>query len=100
MTPEDRLRRDIILELMCNGRVDKRRIEAEHGIDFDATFALELGELRVPVEDGLVELSAEQIKLTPVGQVLMRNVAVPFDRYLRERKARGETGKSTFSKTL
>jgi hypothetical protein len=30
----------------------------------------------------------------------MRNVAVPFDRYLRERKARGESGKSTFSKTL
>ena len=73
---------------------------SREGIDFDATFALELGELRIPVEDGLVELSAEQIKLTPVGQVLMRNVAVPFDRYLRERKARGETGKSTFSKTL
>ena len=100
MTPEDRLRRDIILELMCNGRVDKRRIETEHGIDFDATFALELGELQIPAEDGLVELSADEIKLTPVGQVLMRNVAVPFDRYLRQRKASGESGQSTFSKTL
>ena len=48
MSPEDRLRRDIILELMCNGRVDKRRIEAEHGVDFDATFALELEELETP----------------------------------------------------
>lgn len=100
MGPEDRMRRDIILELMCNGRVDKRRIEAEHGVDFDATFALELEELKTPARDGLVELSSDLIKLTPVGQVLMRNVAVPFDRYLRERKARGESGKSTFSKTL
>ncbi|MBL6755108.1 MAG: oxygen-independent coproporphyrinogen III oxidase [Planctomycetes bacterium] len=100
MSPEDRMRRDIILELMCNGRVDKRRIEAEHGVDFDATFALELEELETPASDGLVELSSDLIKLTPIGQVLMRNVAVPFDRYLRERKARGESGKSTFSKTL
>ena len=30
----------------------------------------------------------------------MRNVAVPFDRYLRQRKASGESGQSTFSKTL
>ena len=100
MSPEDRMRRDIILELMCNGRVDKRRIEAEHGVDFDATFALELEELETPASDGLVELGSDLIKLTPIGQVLMRNVAVPFDRYLRERKARGESGKSTFSKTL
>lgn len=100
MTAEDQLRRDIILELMCNGRVDKRRIEAEHSVDFDATFALELEELRVPAADGLVTLGADLIELTPIGQVLMRNVAVPFDRYLRERKARGESGQSTFSKTL
>ena len=100
MSPEDRMRRDIILELMCNGRVDKRRVEAELGVDFDATFALELEELETPASDGLVELSSDLIKLTPIGQVLMRNVAVPFDRYLRERKARGESGKSTFSKTL
>ena len=100
MTPEDQLRRDIILELMCNGRIDKRRIEAEHGVDFDATFSLELDELKVPATDGLVTLGTDLIQLTPVGQVLMRNIAAPFDRYLRERKARGETGKSTFSKTL
>jgi len=100
MTPEDQLRRDIILELMCNGRIDKRRIEAEHGVDFDATFSLELDELEVPATDGLVTLGTDLIQLTPVGQVLMRNIAAPFDRYLRERKARGETGKSTFSKTL
>lgn len=100
MSAEDRLRRDVILELMCNGRIDKRRIETEHGVDFDATFAHELEELRVPAADGLVVLGEDELTLTRIGQVLMRNVAVPFDRYLRERKARGESGGSTFSKTL
>lgn len=100
MDAEDRLRRDVILELMCNGRVDKRRIEAEHGVAFDDAFATELEELRVPAADGLVVLGEDELSLTPVGQVLMRNVAVPFDRYLRERKARGESGRSTFSRTL
>ena len=100
MDAEDRLRRDVILELMCNGRVDKRRIEAEHGVAFDDAFATELEELRVPAADGLVVLGEDELSLTPVGQVLMRNVAVPFDRYLRERKARGESSRSTFSRTL
>lgn len=100
MSAEDKLRRDVILELMCNGRVDKRRTEKEHGISFDETFALELGELRTAADDGLVELLPEELRLTPIGQVLMRNVAVPFDRYMRVRKERGESGGKTFSKTL
>jgi len=100
MTAEDRLRRDVILELMCNGRIDKRSVEAEHGIVFDDEFALELDELRTQQADGLVELRDEALVLTQIGQVLMRNVAVPFDRYMRERKDRGESSKGTFSKTL
>lgn len=100
ITAEDRLRRDVILELMCNGRVDKARIEADHGIAFDDEFALELDELRPMERDGLVELRPDAIALTEIGQVLMRNVAVPFDRHMRERKARGEGGARTFSRTL
>lgn len=100
ITAEDRLRRDVILELMCNGRVDKARIEQRHGVRFDETFALELSELEPMADDGLVELLPDRLQLTDIGQVLMRNVAVPFDRYMRERKARGESGKQTFSRTL
>jgi len=100
ITAEDRLRRDVILELMCNGRVDKARIELEHGVRFDEEFALELEELAPMERDGLVELRPDALVLTDIGQVLMRNVAVPFDRHMRERRARGEGGTRTFSKTL
>ena len=100
MSDEDKLRRDVILELMCNGRIDKLRIQRDHGVNFDETFATELKELEPIAADGLVELSSDLIELTDIGQVLMRNVAVPFDRYMRERKSRGDSTKDTFSKTL
>ena len=100
LTPDDRLRRDVILGLMCNGVLRKSSIESVHGITFDETFARELGELAALADDGLVALECDAIRLTPLGQMFMRNVALPFDRYFRERKAKGEDAKPTFSKTL
>lgn len=100
MSAEDKLRRDVILELMCNGRIDRRSIEERHGIDFGETFALELKELEPLSADGLVTISETELRLTAIGQILMRNVAAVFDRYMRERKASGQSGSGTFSKTL
>jgi oxygen-independent coproporphyrinogen-3 oxidase len=100
LSADDRLRRDVILGLMCNGVLRKGSIEAAHGISFDETFARELAELAPLVDDGLVVLDREAIRLTTLGQMFMRNVALPFDRYFRERKATGQDGKPTFSRTL
>jgi oxygen-independent coproporphyrinogen-3 oxidase len=100
LTPDDRLRRDVILGLMCNGVLEKDAIEAAHRIDFDATFAVELAELGPLAEDGLCVLEPERIRITELGQMFLRNVALPFDRYYRERRARGEGTERTFSKTL
>ena len=100
LTPDDRLRRDVILGLMCNGILRKRPVEIRHGIVFDETFATELQELRPLEDDGLVELSGDAIRLTRLGQMFMRNVALPFDRYFRERRSSGGGTKSTFSRTL
>ena len=97
---DDKLRRDVILSLMCNGVTMKKAIEDRHGVDFDATFARELKELEGLEADGLVRCEADAIRLTPLGQVFMRNVALPFDVYFRARKARGQDAKNTFSKTL
>lgn len=100
LTPDDRLRRDVILGLMCNGVLRKSTIESAHGISFDETFARELGELAALADDGLVVLERDAIRLTALGQMFMRNVALPFDRYFRERKAKGQDGTPTFSRTL
>jgi len=100
LSADDALRRDVILGLMCNGILRKADIEARHGIDFDATFAGELEQLAPLERDGLVTLGGDALRLTPLGQMFMRNVALPFDRYFKARRERGETGKSTFSRTL
>jgi oxygen-independent coproporphyrinogen-3 oxidase len=99
LSADDRLRRDVILALMCNGEVRKAAVEAAHGIRFDATFAAELAELAPLAADGLVVLRPERIGVTELGQLFLRNVALPFDRYFARRRRDGDA-KPAFSKTL
>lgn len=97
---DDLLRRDVILGLMCNGVLRKSTIERAHGIVFDEVFAKELAELRPLADDGLVVLEADALRLTELGQMFMRNVALPFDRYFARRRQQGDDSKPTFSRTL
>ena len=100
MSDEDRLRREVILGLMCNGRLDKDQVSARHGIDFNTHFRAELEQLRPLAADGLLEDGASALRLTDLGQMFMRNVAVVFDTYYAARQSAGRTGEGTFSKTL
>ncbi len=84
LSDDDKLRRDVIMDIMCNTALDKRRIEQLHGIEFDTTFAQELQALVPLAKDGLIELNDGGFTVTDVGQVLLRNVAMVFDRYLPE----------------
>ena len=82
LTPDDELRRAVIENLLCHGVVVKREIEDRFGIDFDDTFAPALERLEPCAADGLVELSADAVRATPLGRVFLRNLAMPFDAYL------------------
>lgn len=97
---DDRLRRAVISALMCNGRLEVASIEREFGIQFSVTFAVELAELRAadgPVADGLLRIRADRLELTGLGRRFLRNVAMVFDRHLRESRAGAE---KTFSRTV
>ena len=83
MTAEDVLRRDVIQQIMCHGDVDIAATERRHDMDFGDHFAAELGRLQALVEDGLVVLDADHIRLSAAGRLLMRNVAMVFDAYSR-----------------
>lgn len=103
LTDEDRLRRHVITELMCNLWLDTRDVERRFGIDFEKTFAIELAELDAgPVADGLARREAGGIEVTPLGQLFVRNVCMPFDSYLRAKQASklDPTSKPTFSRTV
>lgn len=80
---DDKLRRDVIMTLMCYSRVSVPAIETRHGIEFWRHFATERPLLENLQKDGLVQLNGGDITVTPAGRFLVRNVAMVFDRYLR-----------------
>jgi oxygen-independent coproporphyrinogen-3 oxidase len=79
---DDVLRADLIQHLMCQGEIDKRDLENRYGIHFDSYFEGALLQLPPLIEDGLVGLEDDFIRITPRGRLLMRVVAMCFDRYL------------------
>ncbi|HBV00661.1 oxygen-independent coproporphyrinogen III oxidase [Thalassospira lucentensis] len=84
---EDRLRRDIINELMCNLSVDVAKICATHGTSADR-FAPELNRIRAMTNDNIVEVNSTHIKLTNTGRPLVRAVCAVFDTYLNHAHGR------------
>jgi oxygen-independent coproporphyrinogen-3 oxidase len=82
LSAEDALRRDVIQQLTCHGRVDVARIESLHGIEFRTHFADELRRLADMECDGLVSVDAQHIVVLPLGRLLTRNVCMVFDAYL------------------
>jgi oxygen-independent coproporphyrinogen-3 oxidase len=97
LSREDRLRREVISRLLCHTVVPKREIEAAFGVEFDRHFAEELRRLRTPAEDGLVVLDPDEIRVTWLGRIFIRNLAMLFDPYLEQKNLETQP---LFSKTL
>ncbi len=93
---DDVLRREVITDLMCHSELPFRRYEERHGIDFQSYFADDLERLRPLVDDGLITIDQERIQVLPRGRLLLRNVAMAFDRYLHQ----GTTQGQRFSRVL
>jgi len=79
---DDVLRGEVIQQLMCQSRIDMREIEARFAIDFPSYFATALAQLRPLAADGLVTLTSRSITATARGRLLLRVIAMCFDRYL------------------
>jgi oxygen-independent coproporphyrinogen-3 oxidase len=89
LTPEDRVRRTLITQLMCNFWVDLE----DHG--GAARYEAERPRLLQLEEQGLVRLSDSQVEVTDLGRLFVRNVAMTFDTYLRAKQ-----GPPGFSRTV
>ncbi len=105
-TPDDELRGRIIQELMCNGRVGRTHLLPDipaGGGDWRERYPEEAEELRAMADDGIVQVDAEGIRLTPLGRLFVRNVCMVFDAHLRaERARRDEEGptRPRYSRTV
>ena len=93
LNAEDRLRRDVIMALMCQGRVAFDAIERAHGIDFRRHFAQELEQLAALAAEDLVTQDATGVEVTPLGWYFVRVVAMVFDEPLRADRERRQYSK-------
>jgi oxygen-independent coproporphyrinogen III oxidase len=97
LSQDDLLRRAVIGRLLCHTVIPKHEIEQEFSIHFDEYFAPELQRLEEARDEGLVILDSAEIRVTSLGRIFIRNVAMAFDRYLNEQQM---DHKPLFSKTL
>ncbi len=83
-SPDDRIRQAVMTQLYCTTEVVPAAIEERFGITFDEYFARELDVMRELQHDGLVTVDDDnRVRATfPLGRVLMRTAAAPFDAYL------------------
>lgn len=81
---DDKIRRDVIKQLICHFYLDKQAIEQQYQIRFDHYFNEDLTLLDPLVKDGLVTITDDAIIVNPKGHLLIRNICMCFDSYMRQ----------------
>lgn len=82
---DDILRREVITQLICNFHLRPEAVEKQFDIHFREYFSKEIGELQEMANDGLISIDENfNIHVKPAGRLLIRNVCMVFDKYLRE----------------
>jgi oxygen-independent coproporphyrinogen-3 oxidase len=84
LSKDDVIRGEVIRELMCNLYIDKNTISDKYSIDFAEYFAEDLPLLNTFIEDGLVENTADFIKVDQKARLLIRNICMSFDAYMKK----------------
>ena len=74
----------MITQLICHFTLTIPRIAAEYQIDFQSYFAQEWEQLKQLQADGLLAYDDERIDILPAGRLLVRNICMIFDIYLRQ----------------
>jgi oxygen-independent coproporphyrinogen-3 oxidase len=93
-TPDDLLRRWVIHTLMSEFKLIWSDFEAKWKIDGKAYFRNEIEALNAEVEYGTVLITNDKIEISEIGKRFIRNLVMPFDRYLTN------ISKSKFSQTV
>ncbi len=84
LTAQDCLRKWVIHTLMCHFELDKAQFSEKFKEDFDLYFTTLSAHLYKLEEEGLITNTKIALKVTPLGELFVRNIAVIFDAYLPE----------------
>ncbi len=89
MTDDDKIRYAAIMHIMCNLYVDYAKISAELGVDFTDYFKADLASLEDLEKDGLLQREENGLRVTPLGRLFVRIIAMRFDAYLQAEQRAG-----------
>ena len=92
---DDLLRADVIQALMCYDALDFDDFGKQHDVDFREYFEPEIKRLAPLAEDELIAIDETGVRITPKGRLLLRNIAMTFDRYMGN-----EENSDRFSKAI
>lgn len=95
LSDEDKMRRWVINQIMCQFKLDKELFKEKYQLDFDETFAKERASLDELKADGFLTEDDTVLQVTATGELFVRNIACQFDAYLRQQK-----GLPMFSKSV
>ncbi|MFA6197421.1 MAG: oxygen-independent coproporphyrinogen III oxidase [Sulfurimonas sp.] len=96
LTRDDQIRQYVIMELMSNFKLDIKRFEKLFNLDFKTYFADAIEALKPFAEDALLTINDNFIECSETGTLLIRNIAMPFDAYMKKHASNSKT----FSKTV
>jgi oxygen-independent coproporphyrinogen-3 oxidase len=95
LSEDDKLRRLVILHLMCNLELPFGITEPSFGAPVDVLLPESVAQLAPLEADGLVTVTGDGLQVTELGRYFLRNISMVFDAYLARS---GE--KPLFSRTV
>jgi oxygen-independent coproporphyrinogen-3 oxidase len=96
LNDDDLIRQYVIMELMSNFKLDIKRFEKLFNVEFKTYFADAIEALKPFEEDELLTIDDDFIKCSETGTLLIRNIAMPFDAYMKKHASSSKA----FSKTV
>ena len=95
LTPDDKIRRDLITQLICHFSLDIAEFEQKHQLVFAQYFTDEVAELERLATDKLLTIDDKTIQISAAGRILVRRICMVFDAYMDQAKL-----KQSFSRII
>ncbi|MEW6050951.1 MAG: oxygen-independent coproporphyrinogen III oxidase [Candidatus Zixiibacteriota bacterium] len=97
LSRDDQIRQFVISTLMCNFQLPFSGLQTRFGVNFIEYFVHEQSALAEFVDDDLLVIGDDGLRITALGRTFVRNIAMTFDAYLQSQET---TPGSTFSRTI
>jgi len=84
LSEDDKIRKDVIMRLMSNFKLEFKEFEDKYHINFKEYFKDALNQLSEYEKEELLKITENNIEVTPTGGMIIRNIAMAFDAYLQK----------------